>query len=317
MQGQQEAKRKRTPRRFDVVVVPSGEGSRPLRFWAGWWRIGLATLAIFGVSAAITLAILMFTPAMEYLPIPNPAMEARYGRQLLETQQQLQKLAEDVIVMREYNTNLRHALGQENGQGPVVEQRDSVSRQQNMTPPQALTRGGPTHVQASSADDLVEVQQQTGSVPSNPPIQSIPATAMVDYNVAPQARRLELPLLLPVEGFVSQGYDLARRHFGLDIAAKRGSPVQSPADGYVVYAGWTYEDGNTLVLSHGSGYLTVFKHNQTLLTTVASPVRRGEVIALLGSSGRTSQGPHLHFEVWKDGIPRDPNELLMTPARMQ
>ena len=60
-----------------------------------------------------------------------------------------------------------------------------------------------------------------------------------------------------------------------------------------------------------------FKHNQTLLTTVASEVKRGEVIALLGSSGKTSQGPHLHFEVWKDGIPRDPNELLMTPARLQ
>jgi murein DD-endopeptidase MepM/ murein hydrolase activator NlpD len=283
-----------------------------LRFTAGWWRIGLAALAAFAFSVAIMLAILMFTPAMEYLPIPNPAMEARYGRQLLETQQQLQKLAEDVIVLRDYNTNLRHALGQENGQGPVVEQRDSAAHQQNMTPPQPLTRGGPTHVQASSADDLVEVQQQTESAPSTP------ATALVDYNrVVPEARRLELPLLLPVEGFVSQGYDLARRHFGLDIAAKRGSPVQSPADGYVVYAGWTYEDGNTLVLSHGSGYLTVFKHNQTLLTTVASPVRRGEVIALLGSSGRTSQGPHLHFEVWKDGIPRDPNELLMTPARMQ
>lgn len=312
MQGQQEAKRKRTSRLFDVVVVPSGEGSKPLRFSAGWWRIGFAALAVFVLSVAIMLAILMFTPAMEYLPIPNPAMEARYGRQLLETQQQLQKLAEDVIVLRDYNTNLRHALGQENGQGPVVEQRDSAARQQNMTPPQPVTRGGPTHVQASSADDLVEVQQQTGSAPSTP------VTALVDYNrVVPEARRLELPLLLPVEGFVSQGYDLARRHFGLDIAAKRGSPVQAPADGFVVYAGWTYEDGNTLVLSHGSGYLTVFKHNQTLLTTVASPVRRGEVIALLGSSGRTSQGPHLHFEVWKDGIPRDPNELLMTPARMQ
>ena len=154
------------------------------------------------------LAILMFTPAMEYLPIPNPAMEARYGRQLLETQQQLHTLAEDVILLREYNTNLRHALGQENGQGPVVELRDSASRQQNMTPPQPVTRGGPTHVQASSADDLVEVQQQTGSAPSTP------VAAMVDYNrVAPQARRLELPLLLPVEGFVSQGYDLAAAAF--------------------------------------------------------------------------------------------------------
>ena len=263
------------------------------------------------MCATIVLVILMFTPIMEYIPIPNPALEARYGRQLLETQQKLQALAEDVILLREYNTNLRHALGQEGTTGAVVDQKDSASHGQNLTPPEPDVRGGPTRVQPSGGDDLVEVQQQPGTAP---PVQS---ASIVDNSATPQARRLELPLLLPVEGFVSQGYDLSRRHFGLDIAAKRGSPVQSPADGHVVYAGWTYEDGNTLVISHGSGYLTVFKHNQTLLTTVGSPVKRGEVIALLGSSGNTSQGPHLHFEVWKDGIPRDPNELLMTPARLQ
>lgn len=310
MQGQ-EAKRKRTTRLFDIVVVPSGDKSKPVHFAAGWWKIGLALVGVFAVCGAVFLAMLMFTPIMEYLPIPNPALEARYGRQLLETQQQLHALAEDVIVLREYNASLRHALGQENAAGPVVELKDSASHGQNVSTRETEMRGGPSHAPPTGADDLVEVQQQTASTT---PVQM---ASMVEYHAAPVARRLELPLLLPVEGFVSQGYDLPRRHFGLDIAAKRGSPVQAPADGHVVYAGWTYEDGNTLVLSHGSGYLTVFKHNQTLLTTVASGVKRGEVIALLGSSGKTSQGPHLHFEVWKDGIPRDPNELLMAPARLQ
>lgn len=311
MQGQ-EAKRKRTTRLYDVLVVPSGDKSKPLQFTAGWWKIGLAAAGVFAFCAAIVLAVLMFTPAMEYLPIPNPALEARYGRQLVETQQQLHALAEDVILLREYNTNLRRALGQDGTAGPVVELRDSASHRQNVGGSDMDMHNGPSHTQPMGADDLVEVQQQPQSAH-----QAVQAASMADLHGAPQARRLELPLLLPVEGFVSQGYDLPRRHFGLDIAAKRGSPVQSPADGHVVYAGWTYEDGNTLVISHGSGYLTVFKHNQTLLTTVASPVKRGEVIALLGSSGKTSQGPHLHFEVWKDGIPRDPNELLMTPARLQ
>ena len=311
MQGQ-EAKRKRTTRLYDVLVVPSGDKSKPLQFTAGWWKIGLAAAGIFACCAAIVLAVLMFTPAMEYLPIPNPALEARYGRQLVETQQQLHALAEDVILLREYNTNLRRALGQDGTAGPVVELRDSASHKQTAGGSDMDLRSGSASTQPMGADDLVEVQQQPQSVQ-----QAVHTASMADHMGAPQARRLELPLLLPVEGFVSQGYDLPRRHFGLDIAAKRGSPVQSPADGHVVYAGWTYEDGNTLVISHGSGYLTVFKHNQTLLTTVASPVKRGEVIALLGSSGKTSQGPHLHFEVWKDGIPRDPNELLMTPARLQ
>jgi murein DD-endopeptidase MepM/ murein hydrolase activator NlpD len=85
----------------------------------------------------------------------------------------------------------------------------------------------------------------------------------------------------------------------------------------VVFAGWTYEDGNLLVISHGSGYLTVYKHNQALMKSPAMAVKRGELIALLGSSGQTSLGPHLHFEVWKDGIAQDPNEFLLTPATAQ
>jgi murein DD-endopeptidase MepM/ murein hydrolase activator NlpD len=63
--------------------------------------------------------------------------------------------------------------------------------------------------------------------------------------------------------------------------------------------------------------MTVYKHNQTLLTSSQMVVRRGESVSLLGESGRTSSGPHLHFEVWHDGIPRDPNEYLLTPAITQ
>lgn len=303
MQGQ-EAKRNRTPRRFDVVVVPSGEGSKPVRFSAGWWRIGLVAAAVFLACVAITLAILMFTPAMEYLPIPNPALEARYGRQLLETQQQLQALAEDVILLRDYNNQLRHALGQD-GTIPVSDGRTQDTGRVVMEPPTPQERGlTPVRMSASRAGDV------TGDAPAV-------FTAGGITHPGPEGRRLDLPLLLPAEGFVSQGFDRARRHLGMDIAGKRGMPVHAPADGFVVYAGWSYEDGNTLVLSHGSGYMTVYKHCQTNLVAVASAVRRGDVIALLGGSGQTSQGPHLHFEVWKDGVPQDPNLLLMTPARMQ
>jgi murein DD-endopeptidase MepM/ murein hydrolase activator NlpD len=72
-----------------------------------------------------------------------------------------------------------------------------------------------------------------------------------------------------------------------------------------------------LIISHGGGYLTLYKHLQTLLKTGQATVKRGETIALLGSSGKTSLGPHLHFEVWKDGMPHDPNEYLLTPAKIQ
>ena len=123
------------------------------------------------------------------------------------------------------------------------------------------------------------------------------------------------PLLSPVVGFVTQGYDPEHNHYGIDFAGKRGTPVYAAGDGHVIFAGWTYDDGNMLIISHGGGYMTVYKHNQALLTTAQAAVTRGEPIALLGTSGKTSLGPHLHFEVWKDGLPRDPNKFLLTPSK--
>ncbi len=298
----QEAKRSSSARRFDVLIVPSGEGSKPLQFQAGWWKIGAIAAGVFLGCVIITLLLLMFTPVMMVLPIPNPALEARYGRALVETQERLHALAEDVILLRDYNTQLRRALGQENDRGGVVDQKTAAAMQGQAVPPASEVRGQPTRVRPSEP---------------LPDVSNAPERRVSVVSAAVRTEPLQLPLLLPAEGFISQGFDLSRQHLGIDIASKRGSPVQAPADGYVVYTGWTYEDGNTLVIAHGSGFLTVYKHNQDILKTVASAVRRGEVIALLGTSGRTSQGPHLHFEVWKDGIPKDPHGLLLAPARIQ
>jgi murein DD-endopeptidase MepM/ murein hydrolase activator NlpD len=125
------------------------------------------------------------------------------------------------------------------------------------------------------------------------------------------------PLLAPAQGYLTEDFDPARRHFGLDFAGRTGNPIHAPADGYVIFAGWTFDGGNMMMLSHGSGYLTVYKHTQSLLKSEHAYVRRGDVIALVGSTGNTSSGPHLHFELWRDGVPLDPKEFLLTTPRVQ
>ena len=146
--------------------------------------------------------------------------------------------------------------------------------------------------------------------------QSSTAEAVPRVNPVRLTAPAELPMFQPVTGFVSQEFNPSRHHFGMDIAAKQGTPVSAASDGFVVYAGWSYDDGNILMLSHGSGYLTVYKHNEMVLKSIGTAVRRGEIVALLGSSGQTSGGPHLHFEVWKDGIPQDPKAYLLTRIKI-
>jgi murein DD-endopeptidase MepM/ murein hydrolase activator NlpD len=290
-------RRKKKPKAYEIVSVPLGEAGTTRRIRAGRGKLLLIALAIFSSVVIFTLAVLMFTPLTAYIPIPNPALERKYGRQAVETQRQLLELAQQVMLLKDYNRQLRRALGEEVPGDSIASARpvaDSRTQQREGPPPTGIGDEGMAGI--------------------DEPYSPAPYTAVEAHTVG---FRASFPLMVPTTGFVTQGFDPSRKHFGMDYATKRGTPVYAASDGYVVFAGWTYDDGNMIMLSHGSGYLTVYKHNQSLLQSVHTYVKRGEPIALIGTSGRTSLGPHLHFEVWKDGIPHDPNEYLLNPPTIQ
>ncbi|NPV29413.1 MAG: M23 family metallopeptidase [Firmicutes bacterium] len=98
-------------------------------------------------------------------------------------------------------------------------------------------------------------------------------------------------------------------HDGIDLAAPWGAPVAAAGDGVVVFTGYRPGYGRTVVISHGYGYRTSYSHVSRYLVETGARVKKGEAIALVGSSGR-STGPHLHFMVEKDGALIDPLRLL-------
>ncbi len=119
-----------------------------------------------------------------------------------------------------------------------------------------------------------------------------------------------IPQMVPMTGFVSQEFQWPV-HAGIDIVAPEGTPVKASADGIVVFSGWTYEAGYIIILYHSGGYSTLYKHSSRNLVSNYQIVHQGEVIAFSGNSGETSSGPHLHFEIWKDGYPVNPRQLLI------
>ena len=123
-----------------------------------------------------------------------------------------------------------------------------------------------------------------------------------------------IPELYPVDGFLTRGYEreslVGDAHFGVDIAGAKGSPVKATADGIVIFAGWTYEEGYVIILKHQLDYYSFYKHNLRNLCQEWESVKKGQVIALLGDTGQISSGPHLHFEIWKDTKPVDPIKYL-------
>ncbi|MBF0318622.1 MAG: M23 family metallopeptidase [Nitrospirae bacterium] len=98
-------------------------------------------------------------------------------------------------------------------------------------------------------------------------------------------------------------------HSGLDLPASPGTPVKVTADGIVSFAGLSGGSGKLVVIEHGFGYTTCYAHNKEIAVAVGQKVKRGTVISYVGSTG-DSTGPHLHYEVWKDSVPKDPTKFL-------
>jgi len=120
-----------------------------------------------------------------------------------------------------------------------------------------------------------------------------------------------LPTLTPVDGFVTRRFNARTGHYGVDIAVKEGTVVRSIGDGYVVMADWTQEGGFTIAIQHSDGYLSVYKHNRQLYKRTGDRVQARDNIAVSGNSGEFTTGPHLHFELWHNGLAQDPSSYLV------
>lgn len=114
------------------------------------------------------------------------------------------------------------------------------------------------------------------------------------------------PTTLPVEGTTTRLYMPESSHYGIDIAAEEGTIVTSIADGVVINSDRTMNNGYVLHIQHPGGYVSVYKHCRSLMKQVGDVVRKGEIIASVGSTGLQSSAPHLHLELWNNGVSLDP-----------
>ena len=108
-------------------------------------------------------------------------------------------------------------------------------------------------------------------------------------------------LFQPVLGEVTQKFNYKENHFAIDIAVDTGTPIKAISDGRVVLSEWTMETGHVIIIDHGDMLLSVYKHNSSLVKKQNELVAAGEVIALSGNQGTLTTGPHLHYEVLKNG----------------
>lgn len=168
--------------------------------------------------------------------------------------------------------------------------------------------GGPLDRLSAAPETLVRRQEQLDQ-----------QLAKVERKLSDEALMLShTPVVAPVVGVITDGFGprldpITRRpafHEGLDISVAIGTLVTAPANGVVVFASRESGLGRMLKLNHGYGYTTVYGHLDRFLVKEGTKVSRGQPIGRVGMSGRTT-GPHLHYEVWKDGEKQNPLHFIL------
>ncbi len=119
------------------------------------------------------------------------------------------------------------------------------------------------------------------------------------------------PLLFPpISGMITKPFHREGNHYGVDIVAKDKDPIKAIATGIVIFADWSVDTGWVIVIQHYNNIVSICKHCAFLFKKVGNLVRAGDVVALMGNSGEISTGPHLHFELWSEGVALNPEDYI-------
>lgn len=285
--------KKKPQRRISVLLIPD-DHAEPYSF-----RIGMTMVKVLLVIGGL-LVLHLIGGAISYWQWAKAQQTSaelkRDNKRLLEDNKRVYHIASQLEEMGKEQEKIRSLLG--------VESSDGIGGSGPTLPATGMT--------------LLDESERLMPVASNvePAVKSMALSGnfLAQKRRASQLFARHVPTLLPVEGFVTTEFSRSnwypfKAHTGIDIAAKRGSVVSAAGEGQVVFANWTVDLGNMIILYHGNNIFTYYGHNDRLLVSEKAFVKKGEPIALLGSSGKSS-GPHLHFEIWSDGVAVDPRQYL-------
>ena len=297
--------------RYTVVVSPH-QASRPITFSIGAPFLVLACLGLFGFSAFGVLTLIEGSQILSQLA----------GQEILKSKIKL--LAGQVIEMRQIaqgasliEKDMRYLLAQ-NNPSHVLNATAQEKKLDNDTLGELLVGK-----LSDAALQKVETEKQD-FIDQSKGLMDL-ASNYLAHQQNEASRETSLPSEWPTLGALTSTYGVrnnpfnlegnGERHYGIDLANTEGTPIRASADGIVRSAGWMGGYGNGIILDHGFGYTTLYGHASELVVSAGDFVHRGDVIAYMGSTGR-STGSHLHFEVWQHGKPVNPLQFVSVDQLM-
>lgn len=235
------------------------------------------------ILVILTTVLIAFTPLREYIPGYSSTALKREATMLNYKTDSLQQV---VLMNQQYLESIKRVL-----------------------------KGDIASVELNKDSIIAAAELDAKEFNLNPSKEDSLLRAKVDkedkYNLFESAiSKVNFVLFPPVKGTISQTYNVEEKHYAIDIAVAKDTPVKAAADGTIVLAEWTTQTGYVIIIDHGDGLMSAYKHNASLTKEQGDLVKAGEVIAISGNTGELTTGPHLHFELWSNGYPINPTTFI-------
>jgi len=259
------------------------------------WQVRLSQLNVFaygGISVILIITLvfllLVYSPLKIFLPYYS---DSELHNRVIENGMRLDSLQNEIEIRDKYMTTFKAIL---QGKTPddFVAKSDSTKR----------VKPNDKVFAKSEADSLLRIQIEREEKFN---------LTVSEERVSNQGIR-HLNFFAPInKGLITNHFDFQSGHFAVDLVAEPNSGVMAVLDGTVIMASWTLETGNVIQIQHENNLISVYKHNSALLKTIGNHVKAGEPIAIIGNSGELTTGPHLHFELWHNGTPINPEDYIV------
>lgn len=293
----QRKNKKKIPNNFTFIIVP-GSTAKPIKINFSK-KIMVCTLAVIGMFAFGALA-----TTYKYYSSQNDIRRVDAIKQQMQKKDEtIEKLADEIKSIDKQQQDLQQK------QTMIKKMMGIQVESRHVEEPSRGGKGGADLLERP-ADSFDSAQQiKTNLAADEDEINQL--LARVKANTA---YFRSLPNQWPAEGEISSSFGWRKSpfggrnegfHDGVDLANKNGTLILAAGDGTVIWAGWKPVYGRTIEINHGNGLVTKYGHNAQLLVKVGDKVKKGQNIAIMGSTGR-STGPHLHFSLLKLNIPQDP-----------
>jgi murein DD-endopeptidase MepM/ murein hydrolase activator NlpD len=246
------------------------------------WIIGLVTVLL----VSIVFIMVAYTSIRELIP---GYPDSIFRRNMVENALRLDSLENELRVRDQYFTNINKIIS-----GKDTTDTGNVMKGNVKIKSVSFTKSE----KDSEFRKQIELEEQFNVSMNNPGYQQPKNNNNIGYNL----------FFTPIPGIVSQSYNT--KHYGIDVVAKANEVVKSVLDGTVIFSTWTIETGYTITIQHENNFISIYKHNSELLKKVGTFVHAGEAIAIIGNSGELTTGPHLHFELWYNGQPVNPEDYI-------